>query len=319
MSSWRDINKDSWTFTKKLIVGYGGGIGPYQTSYAISRESEMLNGRIFADIKLSDRHASGAGLVCRANDQWTFLAFYTAPGDSGSESTTARLGLFKEGVFSQLLALPEEVFLDKSYNRFTLEFYSGNIRGEIRTGEKIHEMTCSSPHIPFPGYAGLVKFYGAAVRVKNVTIEATEMRFRQEVNEEMDDFAFKVFVCHSSADMPVVKDIVQQFRREDITYWLDSEQIKYGDSVIQKIEEGLQNSRYVVPCMSKNLTQSGWTQAEFRAILNSEFSGNNKRIVVPLKLEDCTDADIPILLRDKKRVAYGNKMEFAEFLKFLKQ
>ena len=102
----------------------------------------------------------------------------------------------------------------------------------------------------------------------------------------------------------IIDSIIPKFQRQGITYWFDDEQIKFGDLVTQKIEEGLQKSKYVMPCLSVNLAQSGWTRAEYGAILNAEFSGNSDRIVIPLKLDNCGDNDIPILLRDKKRVDY---------------
>src|SRR5262249_6603397 len=153
---------DSWSFTKKMVVGYGGGVGDYQTSYAINIScGTVLNGRIEADIRLIERHAVGAGLICRADDRWTLLAFYTAPGSGKASSTVARMGFFKEGVFTPLAVFAEPVQLAESYNKYSLEFFSGRARGEIRTQEKVIELFADCPHLPFPGYVGLVKFYSA--------------------------------------------------------------------------------------------------------------------------------------------------------------
>jgi hypothetical protein len=319
--TWRDINRDSWTFTKRLIVGYGGGIGSYKTSYAINQESGLLlNGKISADLKISNHHSTGAGLICRADDLWSFLAFHTAPSANGGDFTLARISLFKQGMFSEIVASSEEVYLDDDFNQFSLEFFSGKVRGEIKTSQKIYELTYTCPHIPFPGYVGLVKFYGTGVSVKNVRIEKTELPFEEKLNWKMkNNFEYEVFICHSSQDKPfIVENIIPEFKRQGITYWFDAEQIKFGNPVTQKIEEGLQKSKYVMPCLSENLTQSSWTRGEYSAILNAEFSGNSERVTIPIKLDNCEDNHIPLLLRDKKRVDYSNQVEFAEFMKFLK-
>lgn len=129
---------------------------------------------------------------------------------------------------------------------------------------------------------------------------------------------FDVFLCHSSADKPIVEQIARDLRIVGITYWLDGDQIKFGDQVIAKIEEGLQNSRYIVPCVSANVSVSGWVRAEYGAVLNAELSGVSERVVIPLILDDCNERDIPPLLRDKKRVNYSNKIEMAEFVQFLR-
>ncbi|WP_373526076.1 toll/interleukin-1 receptor domain-containing protein [Nostoc sp.] len=320
MRTWRDINKDSWTFTKKLIVGYGGGIGVYKTSYAINQESGfILNGKISADLNISNRHSTGAGLICRADNLWTFLAFHTAPSAKEGDFTSARISLFKQGMFSEIFASTEEVHLDERFNQFSLEFFSGKVRGEIKTSQKIYELTYTCPHIAFPGYVGLVKFYGTGVSVKNVRIEKTELPFEEKYSLKMKKFEYDIFICHSSKDKPFIIDkIIPVFQQQGITYWFDAEQITYGDPITQKIEEGLQKSKYVMPCLSENLKQSSWTRGEYSAILNAEFSGNSERVTIPLKLENCEDNDIPLLLRDKKRVDYSNQVELAEFMKFLK-
>jgi small GTP-binding protein len=131
-------------------------------------------------------------------------------------------------------------------------------------------------------------------------------------------FEYDVFICHSSKDKPKIEALIKDLKKEKITYWVDAEQINFGDQITQKIEEGLKKSKYVIPCVSKNLNISGWTRAEYGAILNAEFSGSSERIVVPLKLDNCEDSDIPLLLRDKKRVNYSNSTEFNELIDFLK-
>lgn len=133
-----------------------------------------------------------------------------------------------------------------------------------------------------------------------------------------NSFKYDVFICHSSKDKPIIATLIEDLKKENITYWVDAEKINFGDSIIEKITKGLETSKYIIPCVSKNLTASGWTKAEYGSILNAEFSGNSNRIVIPLLLEDCGVKDIPTLLRDKKWVIYSDKTEFSEFVKFLK-
>jgi internalin A len=150
-------------------------------------------------------------------------------------------------------------------------------------------------------------------------LEGYERREEELEDSEKTDNPSKydVFICHSSKDKPVIALLIEDFKKEGITYWVDEEQIDYGDQITQRIEEGLQKSRYVIPCLSKNLNASGWTRAEYGSILNTVFSGNSRRNVIPLKLDNCEDDDIPFLLRDKKRVTYSDKTDFAKFIKFL--
>jgi hypothetical protein len=321
VSDWRDINRDSWSFTTELITGSGGGVGEYLTSYALEvGRAPFLNGGISADIQIADRHAAGAGLVCRADEQWTFLAFYTAPSVPGAAATRARLGAWREGVFIPIAVSDEEITLSEGLNRFSLQFSSGNVQGEIVTaaGSTCRLSHCC-PHIPFPGHVGVIKLYGAEVAIRDVRIAIDDGPTPAAAPRSLDGYAWDVFVCHSSLDKPAVLALVGDLERHGIRCWLDSEQIAFGDPISQRIEEGLRRSRYIVPCLSSSLTaQARWSRAEYAAYLGAEFSGAPVR-VVPLKLDDCADSDIPPLLADKKRVTRSNAVEFADFVKFLKR
>jgi hypothetical protein len=100
-----------------------------------------------------------------------------------------------------------------------------------------------------------------------------------------EDFKYDVFLSHSTKDKPVVRELATRLKKDGVRVWLDEEQIKPGDSIPAKIEEGLENSRVLVLCMSANAFGSDWAQLEsgtfrFRDPLNKE------RRLLPLRL-DC--------------------------------
>lgn len=68
-----------------------------------------------------------------------------------------------------------------------------------------------------------------------------------------EPFKYDVFICHSSKDKPIISTLIEDFKKENVTYWVDAEQINFGDSITEKITEGLETSNYVIPCISKNL------------------------------------------------------------------
>ncbi|GAA0947136.1 toll/interleukin-1 receptor domain-containing protein [Virgisporangium aurantiacum] len=320
MSTWTTTSPRGWTFANRLITGYGSGIGDFGSSYAVdTTPGELLNGRISADLRLVQRSGVGAGLVCRADKHWNFVAFYTAPEDADSKSTFARLGVYEEGVLTNVATSNEPVMLGTRYNRFSLEFFSGLIRGQIETDDGVHELGTTCVARPFPGYAGLVRLYGAGLMVANVVIQPTTIPLTQDAAPPADPFDFDVFLCHSSADKDLVLGVAKAFEENGIAYWLDEKQIRFGDAVAAKIEDGLQRSRYVVPCLSAQFASSGWTRAEYSAILNAELSGDATRTVIPLVLDESDAENVPALLRDKKRAFYANKTEFEHFLRFLVQ
>jgi small GTP-binding protein len=100
-----------------------------------------------------------------------------------------------------------------------------------------------------------------------------------------EQFPFDVFLSHSSRDKSVVRETAQRLRADGLRVWFDEWEIKPGDSIPAKIEEGLERSRVLVLCMSADAFGSDWAQLEastfrFRDPLNRE------RRFIPLRLDD---------------------------------
>jgi hypothetical protein len=129
---------------------------------------------------------------------------------------------------------------------------------------------------------------------------------------------YDVFICHCSKDKSTIEKIVQDLRNNNITYWIDSEQITFGDYITGKIEEGLRRCKNVLVCLSSNLGRSNWCRAEYGPILNRELSKPSGKKVLPLRLDNCNEDDILTLLYDIKRADYSNTEEYNALLMFLK-
>lgn len=102
----------------------------------------------------------------------------------------------------------------------------------------------------------------------------------------LEDFQFDVFLSHSAKDKAVVRPLAERLRKDGGKVWFDDWVLKPGDSIPAKIEEGLEQSRVLVLCMSANASGSDWAQLEsgtfrFRDPLNKE------RRLLPLRLDEC--------------------------------
>src|SRR5262245_18056918 len=100
-----------------------------------------------------------------------------------------------------------------------------------------------------------------------------------------DEFQYDVFLSHSSKDKDIVRAVAERLRADRLRVWFDEWEIKPGDSVPKKIDDGLEDSRVLVLCMSANAFGSDWTTLEsytfrFRDPLNKE------RRFIPLRLDD---------------------------------
>lgn len=321
MSNWKDVTRNSWSFSRSLIAGYGGGVGKYSTSYAINLEKgQFLNGIVSARIKLPARGMVGGGLICRANEEFSFITFNVAPDSDTDDNTILRLSYFKQGLFHPVVSLKEKIKLDTDYNLFSLEFISAEIRGELVTSQGKFVLQRSIPDLSFPGYVGVVKYYGTSASVKDFTVEQITMRpTRKDETPEMTKPKYDAFISHSSADKQTVMQLIDDFNRNGITYWVDHEQITFGDRITEKIEEGLQQSKHVIVCLSSNLGRSNWCRAEYGPILQRSFNRIGTKKAIPIRFDNCTDEEIPLLLYDVNRVDYADKARFNELLDFLKR
>ncbi|MBL8190572.1 MAG: toll/interleukin-1 receptor domain-containing protein [Acidobacteria bacterium] len=99
-----------------------------------------------------------------------------------------------------------------------------------------------------------------------------------------EEFNYDVFLSHSVKDKPIVRELAERLRKDGLKVWLDEWVLKPGDHVQAKVEEGLEQSRVLVLCMSANAFGSDWAQLEagtfrFRDPMNRE------RRFIPLRLD----------------------------------
>ena len=98
-------------------------------------------------------------------------------------------------------------------------------------------------------------------------------------------YEYDVFLSYSSKDQGVVRAVAQRLKEDGLKVWFDEWEIKAGDSIPAKIEEGLEQSRVLVLCMSAHSYDADWFRLEsgtfrFRDPLNKD------RRFIPLRLDD---------------------------------
>ena len=91
----------------------------------------------------------------------------------------------------------------------------------------------------------------------------------------------------------------------DVEVWLDKWEIKVGDSLLDKIEEGLESSDYLIIILSNNSVKSSWVRKELNVFLCNEISSKQVKIL-PVLIDNC---DIPIFLREKLYADFRGEYE----------
>lgn len=106
----------------------------------------------------------------------------------------------------------------------------------------------------------------------------------------------KIFISHSYQDKEFVHKLAKDLAAEGITPWVDDWEIKVGDSLVQKISEGIRQSDYILVILSKNSINSKWVQKEIKMAFQKSPAGA-KRVIIPVL---CEKIEVPSYIRDIK-------------------
>lgn len=104
-----------------------------------------------------------------------------------------------------------------------------------------------------------------------------------------------VFISYSSKDKNFVERLSKKLVENRVGVWLDKWEMKPGDSLIDKIQNGLEDSSFLLVVLSNHYVQSEWCRKEQNSGLIKEIN-SKKVVVIPILLEDCP---IPIFLQEK--------------------
>lgn len=89
-----------------------------------------------------------------------------------------------------------------------------------------------------------------------------------------------VFICHATEDKSTVADpLVAALEKANISYWYDKAEIKWGDSIIQKVNEGLRISRFVIVILSSTFIRKNFAKNELNSVLNLEIYSEEIKVL----------------------------------------
>ncbi len=106
----------------------------------------------------------------------------------------------------------------------------------------------------------------------------------------METRKLRVFLCHSSQDKPIVRELYERLLSEGwIDPWLDKEKLLPGQEWELEIEKSVEISDAVVVCLSKSsVGKEGYFQKEIKKVLDlSDQKPDGTIFIIPLRLDDC--------------------------------
>ncbi len=110
----------------------------------------------------------------------------------------------------------------------------------------------------------------------------------------LEDFkGYDFFICHDSTDKKsFVEPLAKALKKRKINVWYDRFVLEVGDSLIEKIDEGLKKSRFGIVVLSKNfIRNSTWPRTEFNSLKTRELHLGQK-LILPIWRKGISKSDV---------------------------
>ncbi len=225
------------------------------------------------------KNALAIGLVDTLGDRYTLVLPYPYRGSIDQKRAVVREALVRLPLLTsirQFMALGDDIAV-------------ATRKAATIAGVKGYAERDFAPLLEWADSLGALQPGLVASDLVDEAVEAKERR------HETDDTPV-AFLSHSSKDKAFIRQLAADLTANGVRVWLDEQRIRVGDSIPEKIAQGLAASDYFLLAISHNSVHSEWVKRELNAALVSEVERRHTRIL-PLRLDDST---VPALLSDKK-------------------
>ena len=138
--------------------------------------------------------------------------------------------------------------------------------------------------IDLGGYSGTVKH---SMRILPGALPEAKQRLplAQETNlfvaSQDEGKEYDVFISHASEDKDaVVRPLAMALQEKGVRVWYDEFEMRIGDSLRRKIDQGLANSRFGIVVISRSFIKKGWTNYELDGLMTKAISGH--QVLLPI-------------------------------------
>src|SRR3989338_7947731 len=111
-----------------------------------------------------------------------------------------------------------------------------------------------------------------------------------------------IFLVHSDKDNYFANKLGRKLKRDGYYVWIDEAEMQIGDSLIERIENGIEKMKYVGVVISCNSIKSHLVKKEINLAMHQEIKEKEIR-VLPMLLDT---VKLPGFLKDKFYVDFRN-------------
>ncbi len=125
-----------------------------------------------------------------------------------------------------------------------------------------------------------------------------------------------IFLSHSCKDNKFAHWLYRKLCSANLSVWYDKYEILIGDSVVQRIEMGLEGTEFLIVIVSPESVKSNWIKAELEPKILQQIT-EQKITILPIVLGKIDHGNISPFLRGKKWIRFsrnGSDEQFRELL-----
>lgn len=124
---------------------------------------------------------------------------------------------------------------------------------------------------------------GPLPELREAPLSSAPTLLRRDVPPPVDrtNQVYDVFISHASEDKDeVVRPLATALQSEGLRVWYDEFELRIGDSLRRKIDQGLANSRFGLVVLSPSFIAKGWTNYELDGIVTKAVTG--EQVLLPI-------------------------------------
>lgn len=196
----------------------------------------------------------------------------------------------KESVVREaLLRLPQVQHI-KQFLGFGNDLQNSMGKAAIIAGERNYAPSNVAPLI---GIANRFNVLDLSLRVETLVDTAVDAKLQRHAEASTARVAF---ISHSSKDKDFVRQLAADLVASGVQVWVDEQRIRVGDSIPERVAQGVAESDFFLIVVSDASVASPWVQKELSQALIHEIEKRRVRIM-PVLLDK---VDLPETIREKK-------------------
>ena len=164
--------------------------------------------------------------------------------DSSNFSSFKRNGSYRQAYGGAWKRSPLHLSVPRAGHWYGVVFIPPGYRGSVSAGFRV-----------LPGLLRDVRLSSSPLGA----IREAADEYAESVGIEPEDKEYDVFISHAGEDKAdVVRPLAEALRERGLAVWYDEFELRIGDSLRRKIDQGIRSSRFGVVVLSPSFFGKGW-------------------------------------------------------------